>query len=126
MADDKKEKEVDPRLEFLGALVMKTFRVKIDKWNKLLASDDKVKQSTVPVGYALVLLATLFTFRPQTTIFEWFDDPEKERLCFGVGSSGGIVVFNNFPTSSKSKVCYFLKKSPTEITATNLKEVNLI
>ena len=39
---DKKKEDVDPRLEFISVYVMKTYRFKIDKWQKLMTSDDKV------------------------------------------------------------------------------------
>lgn len=48
------------------------------------------------------------------------------RLCFTLsGTSSTIAVFTNFPSNSKNKVCYFIKKSPIELTVENFKE-NLI
>lgn len=40
--DDKKKEDMDPRVEFLSSYVMKTFRIKSDRWQKLMMSDDKV------------------------------------------------------------------------------------
>lgn len=40
--DDKKKEDMDPRIEFLSSYVMKTFRIKSDRWQKLMMSDDKV------------------------------------------------------------------------------------
>lgn len=51
------------------------------------------------------------------------NDPKAERLCFSVGASGGLTVFSNFPNSSKSKICYFLRKSPVALTNDNIKAV---
>lgn len=43
MGDEpKKKEEPDPRVDFISQYVMKTFRVKIDKWQKMMTSDDKV------------------------------------------------------------------------------------
>jgi hypothetical protein len=56
MADEKKKEDVDPRLEYMGAYVTKTFRLKPDKWQKLSSSDDKV--TTQGVNYLLE------TFKP--------------------------------------------------------------
>lgn len=43
MATEEKKKEVsDPRLEFVSGYLTKTFRIKIEKWQKLMASEDKV------------------------------------------------------------------------------------
>lgn len=42
MGDEKKKEEVDSRLDYLCTFVTKTFRVKQEKWQKLLSTDDKV------------------------------------------------------------------------------------
>jgi hypothetical protein len=59
MADEKKKEDVDPRLEYMGAYVTKTFRLKPDKWQKFSSSDDKV--TTQGVNY---LLETFKPFSP--------------------------------------------------------------
>lgn len=51
MADEKKKDDPDPRLEYIGNYVTKTFRLKVDKWQKLTGSDDKV--TTQGVNYLL-------------------------------------------------------------------------
>lgn len=63
-------------------------------------------------------------FRHQTVIFDWLNDPKMERLCFGIGSSGGLTVFSNFPNTTKSKICYFLRKMPIALTADNIRSVS--
>lgn len=42
MADDKKKYDGDPRLEYISSYVTKTFRIKSDKWQKLITSEEKV------------------------------------------------------------------------------------
>lgn len=42
MADDKKKDDGDPRLEYISSYVTKTFRMKLDKWQKLITSEEKV------------------------------------------------------------------------------------
>lgn len=43
MTDEKKKEETDPRMDYISSYVTKTFRIKVDKWQKLMASDgDKV------------------------------------------------------------------------------------
>ena len=39
---DKKVDDGDVRLEFIASYVMKTHRIKLDKWQKMMTSDDKV------------------------------------------------------------------------------------
>lgn len=56
--DDKRREDNDPRLEFLSSYVTKTFRIKSDKWQKLLMSDDKVNNELFP------LETQLFSCRP--------------------------------------------------------------
>jgi hypothetical protein len=52
------------------------------------------------------------------------NDPKAERLCFCIGTSGGLTMFTNFPNSSKSKICFFLRKSPVALTNANVKSVS--
>jgi hypothetical protein len=47
MTDDKKKEDTDPRLDYISSYVTKTFRIKLDKWQKLMASDDKVTMITM-------------------------------------------------------------------------------
>lgn len=124
MADDKKKEDTDPRLDYISSYVTKTFRIKSDKWQKLIISEEKVTMTptvAVPVGYAITFFQP---FRRQTVIFDWLNDPKMERLCFGIGSSGGLTVFSNFPNTTKSKICYFLRKMPIALTADNIKSVS--
>lgn len=47
MADDKKKEDSDPRIDYISSYVTKTFRLKSDKWQKLMMSDDKVTTTRV-------------------------------------------------------------------------------
>ena len=43
MGDNKnkdKDKEEDPRLEFISSYVMKSLRIKMDKWHKMMGAED--------------------------------------------------------------------------------------
>lgn len=53
MAEDKKKEDVDPRLEFVSTSVLMTYRMKQDRWQKLMSSDDKV---TTVVAFPLVTM----------------------------------------------------------------------
>lgn len=52
MSEDKKKEDTDARLDFISSFVLKSFRMKADKWQKLMISDEKVAM-TVPVGYEI-------------------------------------------------------------------------
>ena len=56
MADEKKKEDVDPRLEYISSYVTKTFRIKSDKWQKLITSEEKV----IKVWFPLETLKTNF------------------------------------------------------------------
>jgi hypothetical protein len=62
-------------------------------------------------------------FSSQTIIMDYINDPKQERLCFSISPSGAIMVFSNFPPTTKSKVCYCIKESPVALTAENIKNV---
>lgn len=42
MEDKKQREDADPRLDYLASYVTKTFRMKYDKWQKMLMTEDKV------------------------------------------------------------------------------------
>lgn len=46
---DKTKEDADPRLEFINSYVTKTFRIKSDRWQKLMLSDDKVTNCWFPL-----------------------------------------------------------------------------
>lgn len=60
---------------------------------------------------------------PQTTIYDWLNNPKEKELFFGLGASGGLMAFSKFPGATKSKACYFIRKGPTVLTAENIRDV---
>jgi hypothetical protein len=42
MNEERKRQDPDVRTDFIGVQVLKSFRLKPDKWQKLMASDDQV------------------------------------------------------------------------------------
>lgn len=42
MNEERKRQDPDVRTDFIGTQVLKTFRLKSDKWQKLMSSDDQV------------------------------------------------------------------------------------
>lgn len=121
MAEDKKKEDVDPRLEFVSTCVLKTYRMKQDKWQKLMSSDDKVTTVTFP----LVTTSNECNPSSQTTIYDWLNNPKEAKLYFGLGASGGLMAFKNFPGATKSKTCYFIRKEPIALTQENIRSVRI-
>lgn len=44
MYEDRKRQDPDQRSDFVGHQVLKSFRLKPDKWQKLMGSDDQVTE----------------------------------------------------------------------------------
>ncbi|XP_070509872.1 dynein beta chain, ciliary-like [Chironomus tepperi] len=55
-------------------------------------------------------------------VFDWLNDPKRERMCFTIAPSGNLMPFVNFPGNSKSKICYFVRKGPVVLTPENMRE----
>lgn len=90
MADDKKKEDVDPRLEYMSTCVLKTFRMKQDRWQKLMTSDDKVTADPFPLVTMNNECNPCF---PTDNSLRLAEQPEGEGALFrtwGVGRSDCI------------------------------------
>lgn len=90
MAEDKKKEDVDPRLEFVSSCVLKTFRMKQDRWQKLMSSDDKVTANPFPLVTMSNECNPCF---PADNNLRLAEQPEGEGALFwtwSVGWSDGI------------------------------------
>jgi hypothetical protein len=70
----------DARIEFVADYVLKTLRIKPDKWTKMYGIEEN-KQLCV----------------------EFFDKSDAQSLILAVNASGGLVVSNDWPTQFKQK-----------------------
>lgn len=122
---DKKVDDGDVRLEFIASYVMKTHRIKLDKWQKMMASDDKVTGFLTGIYFIKCKLNFCFHFGgAQIIVLDWLNNPHLERLCFGLSSSGTLAAYNAFPATSKGKICYFIRKHAVPLTSDNLRDVS--
>jgi dynein heavy chain len=82
----------DKRVEFVADYVLKTFKLKPDKWMKLY----NVEES-------------------KTQLLEFFD--KQENLCLVVtGNSAGVLALQyEWPNSVKHKAVYFVKKNKENV-----------
>ncbi|CAH8610928.1 unnamed protein product [Heterobilharzia americana] len=78
----------DKRAEFIAEYVLTSHKLKNDKWMKLWNSED---------------------MRQKITTF--FDKADVTQLFILLTPAGILAAENDFPVSSKSKTCFFMKKS---------------
>ena len=81
----------DPRFDYISEYILKTFKLKPDKWSKLLGSEE-YKQ----------------------VIIDFFDKPDKPQLIVTLTAAGQLEPGYEFPTGGKNKSIYFLKKNKGE------------
>jgi dynein heavy chain, axonemal len=88
----------DQRVEFMAVYLLKTLKLKADKWTKMYGLEEN-----------------------KITIQDFLDKPENSLLVFSLNAAQSLVVGNLYPTQLKSKACFFSKKSKEPI----LKDVNI-
>ena len=77
----------DVRFDFLSEYVLKTMKLKPDKWAKLTGNDEY-----------------------RQWVIDFFEKPEHNILIIMQNNAGQLQPSFDFPTSTKSKSVYFLKR----------------
>ena len=88
----------DTRIEFVAVYLIKTLKLKNDKWMKMFAVEDN-----------------------KTIIHDYFEKSELSLLIFLMNPSGALTVQYQYPTQIKGKCVYFAKKNKEAIS----KDVNI-
>jgi len=70
----------DVRVEFIAAYVLKTLRIKGDKWTKMYVIEEN-----------------------KQLCLEFFDKPDAQTLVIAMNLAGGLGVSNEWPTQFKQK-----------------------
>jgi dynein heavy chain len=83
----------DTRVEFMADYVLKTLKFKGDKWTKMYSLDENKQM-----------------------FFDFFEKQELSNFVICSTPSGGLTVQFDWPTSLKSKGCYFIKKGKDPVT----------
>lgn len=65
MNEERKRQDPDARTDFIGVQVLKSFRLKPDKWQKLMASDDQVTKFIEIFCYFLLRNEKIISFFEQ-------------------------------------------------------------
>ena len=88
MAADLADLEIgDNRIEFMAVYILKTLKLKPDRWMKMYAIDDN-----------------------KSMILEFVDKSEQSIIVFSVMPNGSLMVAYTYPTQMKSKSIFFAKK----------------
>ena len=83
----------DSRVEFMAGYLMKTLKLKNDKWHKMYGVEDN-----------------------KILIQEFVEKADQQMLVFILNPSGALTVQYTYPTASKTKAVYFVKKNKEGLT----------
>ncbi|CAH1128373.1 unnamed protein product [Ceutorhynchus assimilis] len=106
MGDDKKkgqdvgEEAEDERLEFLLNYLTKSYKLKQERWNKMIAIDENRKM-----------------------ILKFFENPSQKMLLLTIPSTGLLTPFTSFNAQVKQKFTYFIRKKEEAVTMENFRDV---
>ncbi|KAL0984038.1 hypothetical protein UPYG_G00136240 [Umbra pygmaea] len=89
---------VDKRFEFLEEYVLKTLKLKHDRWQKCISTEEN-----------------------KQVIQEFLDKSEQTTLVVFMNAAGQLLTANGFPAIAKQKTVYFVKKRKTAITLDSIK-----
>ena len=78
----------DSRVEFIAVYLLKTLKLKSDKWTKMYAIEDN-----------------------KVMIQDFLDKNEQNLLVFVLNSTQSLIISYVYPAQLKSKACYFAKKN---------------
>lgn len=90
----------DPRLDFFQDYVLRTFKVKPDKWSKLLGNEEA-----------------------RQALMEFCEKAEDQYLVIYLNSSSQLTPASAFPGSSKNKAVFFVKRNKGALTKDNLRSL---
>ncbi|XP_058455827.1 dynein beta chain, ciliary-like isoform X2 [Malaya genurostris] len=101
MTDEKKKKEEkeDPCAAFVGSYVLKTMRLKEEKWQKLMGNEDF-----------------------KVIVMEWVKRANVRRLIVTLNNAGALIPTHFFPTTGKGKRCFFVKVTETVLNVDDIRE----
>ncbi|CAH0551274.1 unnamed protein product [Brassicogethes aeneus] len=101
MAEEKKkEDDEDDRLEFLVNYLTKSYRLKMEKWNKMMADPENNK-----------------------IIMNFLDKPDQKMLLLTIPGSGLLTPYTTFNPQIKQKYSYFIRKKAEVLTMENFRDV---
>ncbi|XP_069510616.1 dynein axonemal heavy chain 9 [Ambystoma mexicanum] len=88
----------DGRLHFLEQAVLRSLRLKQDRWQKLLGTEEH-----------------------RAALQAFVERPERGLLLLGLNAAGQLVPADHFPPGGKSKAVYFIKKGDEPLSAAGVR-----
>uniref|UniRef100_A0A4W6G4C0 Dynein axonemal heavy chain 17 n=1 Tax=Lates calcarifer TaxID=8187 RepID=A0A4W6G4C0_LATCA len=101
-ADMEESPAEDKRLDFIADYVLRTLKLKQDKWQKCVSSEEN-----------------------RQVLHEFLDKPEPRTLVVSVTAAGLLQAAAAFTAGSKNKAVYFVKQSKAALSADSMRE-NLV
>lgn len=101
MAEGDGKKELnDVRADFMCSYVCKTMRLRIEKWTKMMATDEY-----------------------RALILDYLAEDSIRMLVISTNNAGALVPTYEFSATAKGKVVYFARKKPVPIPMDNFRDV---
>ena len=94
------DKSFDQRLEFVKQYVLKSMKIKSDKWDKMKSIEDN-----------------------EILLGEFLDKGDAIFLVFFVNPGGQLTPIDQFPSSSKNKIIYFIKHKHEAVQPGKLQQI---
>lgn len=89
----------DERLDYIAECVLRTLKLKQDKWQKCVSSEDN-----------------------RQVLQEFLDKAEQRTLVVSVTAGGQLQTASSFTGDSKNKAVYFIKRTTTTLSPESMKE----
>ncbi|XP_049940953.1 dynein beta chain, ciliary-like [Schistocerca serialis cubense] len=99
-AQQEEEDEFDPRLDFIMNYLIKSLRIKPEKWLKMINTDEF-----------------------KVIIRDFLDEPIHEVLVLSMGGAGLLVPMLGYPPVIKTKACYFIRLRKERVTKDNFRNI---
>lgn len=93
----------DERLAFIGDCVLRTLRVKRDKWQKCVSSEEQ-----------------------RQVLQDFLDRAERRTLVVSVTAAGPLQAAASVTAGSKNKAVYFMKRAGTALRPESMRESLLV
>lgn len=82
----------DSRVEFMAVYLLKTLKIKPDKWSKMYAIEEN-----------------------KIMIQDFLDKTDQSLIVFSLNAAQALAISYAYPNQLKAKACYFCKKSRESI-----------
>ena len=112
----KAEEKRDRRVEFLQDFTLKSMRLKIDKWNKIVVHDEQRQYLQVIPDKSLL---GQYESHPQIRCSKdysknfaqaFLDKEEPQSMVISQNTAGHLIIHTDWPSALKNKGVFFVKR----------------